>query len=171
MLRSLCILALLPTIALAQEGAVFGPAAGDWEVTISGAGSNDQDFDSGSGALNASIGYFFTEELELALRQSMNIFADGDSGTAFSTRVAVDYHFDLDRLRPFVGASFGGAYGEDVNETFLAGLEGGVKWYALPKTFLFLMAEYQFFFDSSDEVDDSFDDGAWVYTAGIGFNF
>jgi hypothetical protein len=172
----LCLLALLPSLALAQdrvegETDIFGPEAGDWEVTLSGTGSNNNDFEGGSGGMSGSIGYFFTEEIELSLRQSLSVVDFGESSSSFSTRVAVDYHFDLDRLRPFIGASFGGVYGDDVNDTFIAGLEGGAKYYVLPKTFLYGLIEYQFFFDDGDDADDNFDDGQFVYTVGIGFHF
>ena len=42
--------------------------------------------------------------------------------TGQSTSVALDYHFDLDRFQPFIGASFGYNYGDsDVDETLFAG--------------------------------------------------
>ena len=47
-----------------------------------------------------------------------------DSG---STRVAVDYNFDMGRWVPYIGANLGYVYG-DVNDTWIAGPEGGVKF-------------------------------------------
>jgi hypothetical protein len=83
----------------------------------------------------------------------------------------VDYHFNLDRWRPFVGANFGGFYGDGVDDTFAAGLEVGVKYYVLPKTFILGSLEYQWLFESAGGADDSFDDGQFIYGLGIGFNF
>ena len=40
-----------------------------------------------------------------------------------------------------------------------------------PTTFLMGMAEYQVFFESSDDINNNFDDAAFVYTVGMGFNF
>jgi hypothetical protein len=39
------------------------------------------------------------------------------------------------------------------------------------KTFIELQVEYQFLFDDADQIDDRFDDGAFFYTLGIGYNF
>jgi hypothetical protein len=33
------------------------------------------------------------------------------------------------------------------------------------------MAEYQFFFDEADNVDDAFSDGQFVYSLGLGVKF
>ncbi|MFE8071351.1 hypothetical protein QQM79_09835 [Marinobacteraceae bacterium S3BR75-40.1] len=159
-------LALTPMTALAQ------PKAGDGLFTISGAGSSDKDFDSGSLGLSFDLGKFMSQEVAFGIRQSVN-FADSgdDSSWNGATRGFADYHFDLDALRPFVGASLGGIYGDDVDETFFAGPELGAKYYVKPETYITLQGEYQFFFDSASDADDNFDDGAFVYSVGIGFNF
>ena len=104
-------------------------------------------------------------------RQGISFADAGDSSTSASTRIGIDYNFNFDRLVPFVGVNVGYLYGDDVNETGLAGLGGGLKWYVKPETFIFAAAEYQFFFEDSDDADDSFDDGSFVYTLGIGFNW
>jgi hypothetical protein len=150
----------------------YGPLKGDWELTLGGSASNDKDFENGGFSLDASIGYFLTDAIEVALRQGFN-FSDfsGDSSWNGSTRGAIDYHFNLDRFRPFVGANFGGFYGDGVTDTFAAGLEGGAKFYVKPKTFIFAMIEYQWLFNDGDDVDDNFDDGRFLYSLGIGFNF
>ena len=151
----------------------YGPRQGDWEFTLGGSGSSDKDFDTGSASVNASIGYFLTEGLELSLRQGAT-FADSGDGSDFwngSTRGALDYHFDLDRFRPFVGGNFGGFYGDSVTETWAAGLEAGLKFYVKPQTFIFAMGEYQWLFKDSENADDNFDDGRFLYSLGLGFNF
>jgi hypothetical protein len=156
---------------LQVENDMYGPQQGQWEVTFSGNGSSDEDFDTNVFGLSGSIGYYLTDDLLVALRQSLNISDNGDDSTRGSTRVALDYHFDLDRFRPFVGANFGGVYGDGINDTFAAGLEGGLKWYVKPEVFLFGMIEYQWLFDDADDVNNTFDDGQWIYTFGVGFNF
>jgi hypothetical protein len=159
----------LNTPTFAQE--VFGPEAGDWEVTLGGGGASDKNFDSGAFALNGSLGYYFTRPLELSVRQSIAFADAGDSQWNGSTRLALDYHFDLKRFRPYIGVNFGGIYGDTVDDSFIAGLGAGVKHYVLEKTFIFAGMEYNWLFKDTDRVDNNFDDGQFVYNLGIGFNF
>ena len=144
---------------------------GDKEVTLAGQAANGTDWDGVVIGANGSIGYFITDNLEVALRQSLTYSDFGDTALNGSTRVALDFHFDLEALQPFVGANFGFVYGDSVNDTFEAAPEGGVKWFVNSTTFIFAMAEYQFFFDSGDDADDSVDDGQFVFSLGIGFRF
>ncbi|MDX1735641.1 MAG: hypothetical protein R3228_14805, partial [Halioglobus sp.] len=88
-----------------------------------------------------------------------------------STRGYVNYHFGENNARPFVGASLGAVYGDAVDDTGFAGLEFGLKYYVLAKTYILGRAEYQFFFDSGGSAEDNWDDGAFAYTIGVGFNF
>jgi hypothetical protein len=37
--------------------------------------------------------------------------------------------------------------------------------------FIFGRIEYQFFFENSDQADDAFEDGQFVYSIGVGFRF
>lgn len=151
----------------------WGPMQGDWEFTLTGSGSSDQDLDNNALGFSISVGKFLTDEWLLSLRQSLT-WTDvegGDSSAQASTRVAIDYHFDFDQLRPFIGANIGYVYGEDLNDTFAAGVEGGLKWYVKPETFVFGMVEWQYFFDDADDIEDRFDDGQFVYSFGVGFNF
>jgi hypothetical protein len=68
------VIALAPTVALAQEGREYrgGARAGNHEITLSGTGSNNNDWDNGSFGISGSYGYFFTNAFELGLRQSIN---------------------------------------------------------------------------------------------------
>ncbi len=159
-------LGLLPAVSFAQ-----GFDAGDWELTFGANGVNDKDFSAVSLGGNASIGYFFTDALELSLRQGVNFSDVGESNLNASTRVALDWHFDLGQWQPFVGANIGYVYGDGIDDTFAAAPEVGVKYFVNNTTFIYVLAEYQFFFESGDDADDSFDDGQFVYTAGIGFRF
>jgi hypothetical protein len=151
----------------------YGPKRGDWEMTLGGSGSSDKDIDVGNASIGGSIGYFLTKDWELSLRQGV-IFADSGEGTDFwngTTRAAVDYHFDIDAVQPFVGANFGGFYGDSITDTWAAGLEGGLKFYVKPETFIFVLGEYQWLFKDSAGAEDNFDNGRFLYSLGIGFNF
>lgn len=165
--------------ALALAGATTAmaqPQAGDWEFTLGGGGESDQDFDSGGAGVNASIGYFFSENFELALRQSASFDAGGFNGPdnadeewSGSTRLAVDWHFLLGRFVPFVGANVGMIYTED-DSAWGAGPELGFKYYVHERTFVFGMAEYRWNFDELEDVDNNADDGHFAFTVGVGFN-
>ena len=145
---------------------------GDKEITLSGQANHSADLDGVIIGANGSIGYFMTDNLELSLRQSLSYTDIGvDASLNGSTRVALDFHFDLEALQPFVGGNFGYVYGDAVNDTFEAAPEAGVKWFVNSTTFVFAMVEYQFFFDSADEASSSFDDGQFLWSLGIGFRF
>lgn len=151
-----------------------GPRAGDREFILTGSGLSNKDMDESSGGVGASLGFYLNDTLELVVRQSVNYAnSQGDDANWFgSTRVALDQHvFVSGRFLPFVGVNFGGVYGEDVEETFVAGIEGGLKFYVLPQTFLFAMMDYAWAFEDSDEAEDNFSDGGFTWTVGVGFNF
>jgi hypothetical protein len=157
---------ILPTFTLAQG---FSP--GDKEILLNGAGVSDKDFDNSVFSVQGSFGYFFMKNIEAALRQSLSFSDTEGSGSSWaaSTRGALDYHFDLGRFWPFVGGNIGFNYGEDVPDTWTAGLEGGLKFFVNSTTFILGMLEYQWFLDSDD--DDGFSDGQWIYSVGIGFRW
>ena len=175
MLRKGMVLSVLAVaaVAMAPASAFAYFEEGDKEVTLSGSAANGPDFDGFVAGVNGSIGYFLTDNLELSVRQTVTYsdVAPVDSALNGATRVALDFHFDLEALQPFVGGNFGYVYGDVVNDTFEAAPEGGIKWFVNSTTFIFAMAEYQFFFDSGDDADDSFEDGQFVYSLGIGFRF
>jgi hypothetical protein len=174
----MCSALALPSFVLAQDNDDdvdrFGPEGSNWELTLNGSGFNDKDFDNGAFGGGFSIGYFLNENFELALRQSVNYVdteAIDGSDTVASTRLAADVHFDLGRLQPFIGVNAGGLYGDEIPDTFLAAPEAGVKLYIKPEAFLMLLGEYQFFFKDVEDADDNFENGQFVYTVGVGFNW
>jgi len=151
--------------------------AGTWELTLTGSGASNQDADAGNAALQGSLGYFLIDQLEVLVRQSVG-YVDNDNLTGgstsltASTAVALDYHFDLDRWQPFIGASFGYNYGDsDVDETLFAGPEGGVKYFVKDDTFIYGLVQYQWFFDDAEDIEDNAEDGSFVYAVGIGFTW
>lgn len=162
-----------PTAAQEDDDPEYGPDAGDWELTLTGSGSNDNNFDAGGFGASGSIGYFLTDRTEVFVRQTLNLAdsEDADDSMLGSTRVGLDYHVPIGRFYPFVGVNLGGVYGDEIEETFAAAPEVGVKYYALEKTFLFALAEYQFFFDNASSADEAFDDGLFVYSVGVGFHW
>jgi outer membrane protein W len=167
--------AAMASPALAQDNnAAWGPNSGDWEFSLGGGGTNDKEFETGNFNLDGELGYYLTDDLAVALRQSAT-YVDLNSGDtwAASSRVALDLYASLidNRVRPFIGANVGYIYGEDVNDTWAAGPEAGVKRYVKDDTFIYGRAEYQFLFEDADDASDNFDDGVWLYTVGIGFNF
>ena len=166
------LLAAAPLTALAQQNYV-GPQAGDKEFSLSGSGSSDQNGDNANFGISGDLGYYLTPDLEMGIRQSVNYDNPANSNSDWNgaTRGFADYHFLHNAFRPFVGGSLGGIYGDNVNDSGFAGLEVGAKYYVREKTFVTGRAEYQWFFDSADEADNRFSDGAWAYTVGLGFNF
>ncbi len=156
------VVALLPSLAMAV------PQTGDWELALNGSGSSNNDFDSHSIGASGQLGYYFQDQMEVYVRQSAN-WADAEGSDSIwngSTRVGLDYHFAIDDMwRPFIGANIGYAYGDLVDDSWIASLEGGVKYYVNSSTFVFAQVEYQFL------VEESFGDGNFVYGLGIGFNF
>lgn len=169
------VLALAPAIAFAQDARQYrgGAKAGDNEITLSGTGTNNNDFDAGAFGVSGSYGWFLTNALLVSLRQSINWAGaeDADDTWSASTRIAADYHFNTaGRFRPFVGANIGYFYGDNVNNSGLIGPEAGLKYFVNDTTFVLAQVEYQWFFDDGD-VGDAFDDGAFQYTLGLGFVF
>lgn len=147
--------------------------AGTWELTLTGSGASDQDVASGNFAANVGVGYFLLDGLELAGRQSVG-YSDPQVGATawnFSTAVALDYHFDLDRFQPFIGAAIGYAYGSGTTDTGFAGPEAGLKYFVKDDTFLYGQVQYQFFWNNGDDLGNAFEDGSFVYAIGIGFTF
>jgi hypothetical protein len=172
MLRKLIVLGvvgLLPALAFAQ------PQAGDWELTLNGSGTGNKDLSAANIGAGIGVGYFFTKSAEVGVRQNIS-YSDIDhdnqgdrtgGGTAWNgeTRAFFDWHFDLDRFQPFVGVNGGYAYGDTTRDTWIAGLEGGLKYYIHRNAFLFGTVEYQF------DLRGEFGDGNFVYNLGIGVNF
>ncbi len=160
-------LAVTPSIGLAA------PAQGDNVFTLSGSGASDKNLNNGNFGLSFDLGRFLTPSIEVGLRQSANYADTKAGGTSWngSTRGFADFHVDGGPWQPFIGANLGRSYGNSVDDTFFAGPELGVKYYVKPKTFVQLQGEYQFFFDNANQIDNNFNDGSFVYSVGIGFNF
>jgi hypothetical protein len=148
--------------------------AGERELTLGGSGTSNKDFDESLGGVSGSFGQYLNDLQEVVLRQTIT-YANPDRGRQRwngATRVAFDQHFAArGALRPFVGANFGGVYGDTVRDTWAAGIEGGGKFYVQPRTFIYAIVEYGWFFRHARAIDDRFSDGAFNWGVGIGYNF
>lgn len=158
---------------LVQRTSPSRPDDGDIEVTFSAQAVNDEDFEVGVGTINAGVGYYLSDGLEIVGRQSASFSDVGPGADVWdgSTRVGLDYNFDTQPVIPYVGVLFGWVYGDSVDETLTAGPEGGLKWYVKDEAFIQLSVEYQFFFDENDVVGDAVEDGQFVYGIGFGLKF
>lgn len=172
-------LTIVPGGMFAQTAATspstqWGPRAGQHEFTFGAGGATNRDFDNSLGGVNFSFGKYFSDTGVGLIRQSINYSnpSSGDQSWNGSTRIAYDQHLAArGPFRPFVGVNLGGVYGGDVRDTWAAGLEAGGKIYVNQTTFLYVMAEYSWFFRHARSLDDRFDDGQFTWTAGVGFNF
>jgi outer membrane protein W len=173
MLRKLMFVAAFALLPAAAAHAQF--QAGDWELTLGANAAHGPDLNGVTFAGTGSLGYFLTNEVELGLRQSVG-YSDvtqnsGGSSWNASTRIALDYHFDLNRWQPYVGANIGYVYGDGVNDTFEAAPEAGIKFFVNSTTFIQFGVEYQFFFDKGSDATQAFSDGQFVYGLNIGFRW
>ena len=166
MLRKFFVAAALMLLPAAAANAQF--QAGDWELTLGGSGSNGPDFNGTSWAVNGSIGHFLTKEFELGVRQAIG-YTDlaGVDGSAWngSTRIFADYHFDMDRWQPYIGAFIGYIYGDVAEESWVAGPEIGVKYFVNSTTFIDVNGAYAF------NLEEGLDEGSFFYQLGIGFRW
>src|SRR5690349_8180267 len=109
MLRKLMVVAAFALLPAMAAHAQF--QAGDWELTLGANAAHGPDLNGVNLAGTGTLGYFLTKEVELGVRQSIG-YSDtsaGSNGSSWnaSTRLALDYHFDLGRWQPYVGANIG----------------------------------------------------------------
>jgi hypothetical protein len=153
----------------------YGPRAGDHEFTLGGNGASNRSLDSSLGGATASLGTYFTDAGEGLIRQSLSYSnPSGNGGNAWNgqTSLAYDQHLiTVGPLRPFLGVNLGYTYGNTVRHTWDAGLEGGAKYYVLPRTFLYGMVDYGWFFRHDKAIASRFDTGEWTWSLGMGFDF
>jgi len=172
---TLCLLALaLPLAAFGQTVVDPTRRAGEHEITLGGSGGSNTDFDSSFGGINFSYGSYINPTLMWQIRQSVNYANPDRGGTSWNgaTRLAFDQHLAArGAVRPFIGANIGRVYGDNVHDTWAAGLEAGAKFYVQSQTFIYAMAEYGWFFERARGIDNSFSDGQLNFGIGIGYNF
>ena len=165
--------------ALAQTtvggtGIVPDRTAGEREFTLGGAGATNMDFDDSLGGVNFSYGWYSTPTQLWVIRQTINYANPSSGGQSWNgaTRIGFDQHFTTTGpMRPFVGVTAGGVYGDRVSDSWTAGIEAGLKYYVHSRTFVYAVAEYAWLFNKADQLEDTFDDGQINWSIGIGFNF
>lgn len=150
---------LLPAIARAQY------EQGNWDLQIAGSGSAQQSFENGGANLNVSLGYLLTKEIEVGVRQGINYADFGNSTWAGSTFAFVQYNIDMDRWVPFIGANVGYTYGQDLQDSWGAGFEGGVKYFLNSTTYVGAVAAYEF------NLQEDISEGAWLFGLALGVKF
>ena len=169
MLLSLVVCCVL---SAAVQGQGKGFFKGDNIFNLTGNGVSDDSFGNSSFGVELSLGHFYSDNLAGEIRQGFNfIDLPGGDGWSASTRGALDLYLGTETICPLIGANFGYVYGNTVKDTFIIGPEVGLKWFVNDTTYISGLMEYQFFFTKSDNVDDVFTDGRFVYSLGIGFKF
>lgn len=162
------------TAVTSPTGDITVRTTGEHEFTIGGSGASNKEMDNSFGGVAFSYGWYLNPTQELVLRQSINYSNPNVGGQQWNgaTRFAFDQHLTAHgALRPFIGANIGGVYGDSVRDTFAAGLEAGAKFYVQPRTFVYAMAEYGWFFRHARSIDNRFSDGQFNWSVGVGFNF
>ncbi len=152
---------LVPAIANAQF------EQGNWTLSLAGQGSNDKDFRTGQFTVTADIGYFLTKEAQVGLREGVS-WTDGGSNWGLNSNAYIDYHFDMDRWQPFIGANIGkfcGTGGGGTNSDFFAGPEVGVKYFVNSTTYIQAIVAYEF------DLQEGLDTGAFTYGLELGFKW
>ena len=161
--------AVIITVALATPSAALAHLSqGDFELTLSAVGVSPGSTNGLQTAFATGVGYFLTDNLELALRQQI-VYDDFNVAAAFSgaTIFAVDWNLTTDsRWQPFIGAQIGYRYGDLVSDSLQAGPEAGIRYFVARGAFLFFVADYQFMINSSGNDDDQFN-----FSIGIGITF
>jgi hypothetical protein len=152
-----------------------GPESKDWEVALSGAGRWNRDggeFGESHYSLAAAIQYYVSEHIEPGFRQTIDWFdpENGSSRTTGTSRIALDVNFPMGLVRPFIGVSYGLAYGDDINGTDnLLAPEAGIKFYIGERAFLVIGIEFDAVFGSWSELDDAWNDADVLSTIGVGY--
>lgn len=163
-LAAFLVVLLVPVCANAQL------SRGDWELTLAGTGATRSSGETAIG-VQAGVGYFLTNQIELSLRQQV-VWTDIETAGAFQgqTKLAADWNFTLGRFQPFIGGEGAFQYGDLISDSLEAGPEAGVRYFVNPTTFIYLKAEYEFFFRTGRSGDTS-DDDQFNYTLGLGVRF
>lgn len=145
-----------------------------FELTLSASGENGNKFNGVSASGNVGIGYYLTENLELAVRQTVGYSDLSGVSLDASTAAAVDFNLPLGdhgQFVPFFGADVGYVYGKGITDTWEAAPEAGIKFYVNSTTFIYGEAQYQFFWrhTNSNALGNGFNNGQFVYSVGVGF--
>jgi hypothetical protein len=133
----------------------YGPKSGSVELTLAGSGVSDKHFHNSAATVTGSLG----------------LVKSGHSENAAASRGAIDFHIPLGVVQPFVGVNLGYVYGRLVRNTWEGAPEAGLKIFVKRDVFIYGLGEYRIFFKNSHDIDQSFRDGEWFYSVGIGVLF
>jgi hypothetical protein len=166
----------IAALCLTMPAWASAQARGPWELELGASGQNGNKFNGFTGNLNVGVGYFIDgDHLEVGVRQNLSYTDVGTPKTLDgATVLAVDYHIpfgDQNQFLPFFGANIGYVYGDSVRDTWEAAPEGGIKWFVGNDVFVFAQVQYEFFFRTGSGFGGGFNNGQFVYGAGIGFRF
>jgi hypothetical protein len=165
MLRKLYLVPVLALLALpAMSYAQF--EAGNWTLELSGQGTagTGGSFDTFDASISSQTGYFFTKELQAGLRNAVT-WTDGGSFRGGVVAAFADYHFDMDRWQPYVGANIGYQYGDRTEDSWVAGPEAGIKYFVNATTYIDGIIAYEW------NLNEGPDKGGYFYGVGIGFKW
>ncbi|MFU8789467.1 MAG: outer membrane beta-barrel protein [Methylobacter sp.] len=160
----------LACTALLASGSAFAQQeAHEIEFLLGGTVKTSRFFDDNDGGINAQLGYYLTQQLELSGRQYGFInSSNGSTSVQGASGLFTDYHVDLGIFQPFVGV--GGLFNYGSNQqsnSFDVGAEAGIKAFVMPQTFVSAQGTYL------RPVDD-FGNGHKSYalfSLGVGFTF
>jgi hypothetical protein len=163
-LMSIAALLLVGTVnAAVKQGDMEVDALAGYTM-MAGAEGND---DMSALFLMGRVGYFVTNEIQVAGVGMGAWISDGDDMNIYGIGVAGKYHFMVDKQWvPYVGAQilFGSADmgGGSANATIYGGLVG-VRYEMTPVTDLFIEGQFNLF---SGDIGDAFDN-MWIVMAGF----
>jgi hypothetical protein len=164
---ALSALLFLPCLAYGQN---LAGEAGPFEITGAASGSNNREFSSGGFTVAGGIGYFVLPWLEIAARDGFTYSDVSGTGEEWqnTARGAIDFNIPLDHFEPYVGGNIGYFSSRNQGSSPLAAPEAGLKFLFTKDVFVFGQVEYDFFWR---DTGNTFSNGQFVYTVGLGLRF
>lgn len=178
LLAAIALLALpLSTSAQVTFGtepfSAYGMHRGDLEIPVTMPNGRDEPFEDFLSGLSAEYRYQFATSLIGLQRQPRLVLESIGSEPQLTgaSRVSFDRDLSEGAFRPFVSININRFYGEGVDDAWAAGIEGGAKYFVMPRTFLHATVEYGWMFNQLRGFNERFTDGQWTWSMGLGFNF
>jgi hypothetical protein len=167
----LCVILATPFPALAVES--WGFLEGDWAIAIQAGTRPGAGLEAPCPPLDIALADALRDRLEWGIRHGLYYGegADGDDTRKTAAHGFVDYHFDHDRWRSFLGANLEFFDDLSAGASWSAGPEGGLTCFLTPTAFVMTLIEYNFTFDDADRVHEAFNDGRFVYSLGLGLRY
>lgn len=142
------------------------------EVTLGGfyglnlVDGDDDDKESHLGGLEIGVAFNVLPSLAVSLEQAgFYSFEAQDEGFGGRSVVGVDLQGSWGAWRPYIGANFGGIYGEGIEDDLVAGPEVGVKIDTTASSFVYVKGAYDVLFDRG------WDEGVAVGGIGVGWRY